>query len=64
MQKWIVSYDNTPEIREIYQRYRTIPYKLSYSAAARYKGEEIMFFSDNLLIPATDNPLKVKAVSG
>jgi DNA adenine methylase len=62
MQKWIVSYDNTPEIREIYQRYRSMPYKLSYSAADRYCGSEIMFFSDNLRIPNIDNPVKVKAI--
>ncbi len=62
MQKWIVSYDNTPEIREIYHRYRSMPYELSYSAAGRYSGSEIMFFSNNLQIPNTDNPVKVKAV--
>ncbi|MDP2718399.1 MAG: DNA adenine methylase, partial [Dehalococcoidia bacterium] len=62
MQKWIVSYDNTPEIKVMYQNYRSIPYKLSYSAADRYSGAEIMFFSDNLKIPNTDNPVKVKAV--
>ena len=62
-QKWIVSYDDTPEIREMYQQYRNMPYKLSYSAAERYKGSEIMFFSDNLIIPAIENPAKVQAVS-
>ncbi len=61
-QKWIVSYDDTPEIRDMYQRYRNIPYTLSYSAANRYKGAEIMFFSDSLLIPAADNPAKVKTI--
>ena len=61
-QEWIVSYDDTPEIRDMYQQYRNMPYTLSYSAADRYKGAEIMFFSDNLLIPNTDNPVKVKAV--
>jgi len=61
-QKWIISYDDIPEIRSMYQRYRNLPYQLSYSAADRYKGAEIMFFSDNLLIPAIDNPAKVEAV--
>lgn len=61
-QKWIVSYDDTQEIRNMYERYRSMPYKLSYSAANRYEGNEIMFFSSNLLIPTTDNPIKVKAV--
>ena len=62
-QKWIVSYADTPEVREMYQQYRNMPYKLSYSAAERYKGSEIMFFSDSLIIPTVDNPAKVQAVS-
>ena len=62
-QKWIVSYADTPEIREMYQQYRNMPYKLNYSAAERYKGSEIMFFSDSLIIPTVDNPVKVQAVS-
>ncbi len=61
-QKWIISYDDTPEIRNMYQQYRNLPYQLSYSAADRYKGAEIMFFSDDLLIPDVDNPAKVRAV--
>ena len=60
MQKWIVSYDDTPEIRGMYQRYRSLPYQLNYSAANRYEGAEIMFFSDNLLIPTIDNPAQVR----
>jgi DNA adenine methylase len=61
-QKWIISYDDSPEIRSMYRQYRSLPYQLSYSAASRYKGAEIMFFSDNLLIPDVDNPAKVRAV--
>jgi len=61
-QKWIVSYDNTPEIRQMYRKYRNMPYELKYSVADRYNGSEIMFFSDNLLIPNIVNPIKVKAV--
>jgi len=59
-QNWIISYDDTPEIRGMYQRYRILPYQLNYSAADHYKGAEIMFFSDNLLIPTIDNPTQVK----
>lgn len=62
-QKWIVSYDDTPEVRDMYEQYRNMPYKLSYSAADRYKGSEIMFFSDNLIIPTVNNPAKVQAIS-
>lgn len=49
--KWIVSYDNVPEIAGIYERYQKLVYGLSYSAQARYQGSEIMFFSDFLVIP-------------
>lgn len=61
-QRWIVSYDDTPEVREMYEHYRNMSYKLSYSAAERYKGSEIMFFSDDLVIPEVDNPAKVQVV--
>ena len=47
----------------MYQRYRNLPYQLSYSAADHYKGAEIMLFSDNLLIPTIDNPAQVKEKS-
>ncbi len=49
--KWIVSYDNVPEIVDIYKRYQKLVYGLSYSAQARYQGLEIMFFSNSLVIP-------------
>jgi len=60
--KWIVSYDDTPETREMYQGYENLLYQLSYSAADHYKGAEIMFFSDNLLIPTVDNPAQLQKV--
>jgi len=61
--KWIISYDDTPEIREMYLYHRNMPYKLSYSAAKHYKGSEIMFFSDDLIIPMVYNPIKVQAAN-
>ena len=59
-QPWIVSYDNTPEIVELYQNFRNIEYKLSYSAQDRYFGSEIMFFIDDLTIPKVKNPAQIK----
>jgi DNA adenine methylase len=50
-EKWIVSYDNVPEIAGIYERYQKLVYGLSYSAQSRYQGSEIMFFSESLVIP-------------
>ena len=58
---WIVSYDNTPEVRPLYSRFRNITYSLSYSAQERYKGAEIMFFSDGLNIPETMQPMHLAA---
>lgn len=48
---WLVSYDNAPQIDALYSAYRRMTYRLSYSAQERVKGSEIMFFSDNLIIP-------------
>ena len=57
--KWIVSYDNVPEIADLYREHRSVTYCLSYSAADRYSGAEIMFFSDDFVIPDVDRPAKL-----
>ena len=64
-QRWIVTYDNAPEIVELYEGYRRITYCLNYSAADRYGGAEVMFFCNGLTIPAVANPARVsnRAVS-
>jgi DNA adenine methylase len=49
--KWVVSYDDVPEIRSIYENYRNLRYRLSYSAQRREQGGEVMFFCDTLIIP-------------
>ncbi len=46
--KWIVSYDNVDEIKEMYSQFRYIEYGLSYTVQNKYEGKEVMFFSDNL----------------
>lgn len=57
---WIVSYDYHPALINLYSDVRHIDYPLGYSAAKRYKGHEVMFFSPNLGIPHVENPSKVK----
>jgi len=59
--KWIVSYDNTRAIRNIYQNFGHITYKLNYSARDAYKGSEIIFFSENMMLPTAKDPTKVVA---
>jgi DNA adenine methylase len=48
---WIVSYDNTEEIRAMYQLSKSLSYGLNYTAQRRYVGNEMMFFSQDLVIP-------------
>jgi DNA adenine methylase len=48
---WIVSYDDTKEIRALYKKFRSVRYKLGYSANEVCSGAEVMFFSDNLQVP-------------
>lgn len=58
---WLVSYDNAPEIKGMYSAFRSIMYGLSYSAQERYKGAEVMFFSDNIQIPDAVQPMHLAA---
>lgn len=46
--KWIVSYDNCPEIKEIYTGYRQVDYALNYSAYYKVKGSEVMIYCDSI----------------
>lgn len=63
---WIVSYDNTPEIRHLYRRFRQTVYGLRYSAADRYQGSEVMMFGPGVDRPRVEDPVRVsnKAVAG
>lgn len=54
---WIVSYDSAPQIGAMYKQFRRIVYGLSYSAQGRYKGSEVMFFSNALKISEPVDPM-------
>jgi DNA adenine methylase len=54
---WIISYDNHPRIRKAYRGCQKLIYSLPYSAARRYEGSEVMFFSPDLTVPRLKNPL-------
>lgn len=47
---WLVSYDNHPNIKEIYKSYRQGEYALNYSANKKIKATEVIIYSDNLII--------------
>jgi DNA adenine methylase len=59
-QPWVVSYDNVIPIQNLYEKYKSTEYKLSYSVQDRYAGSEIIFFSQNLVVPEVKDPSRVK----
>lgn len=48
---WIVSYDDVPEIRNIYSDFSPISYSLNYSAGTKTTGREVIYLSDELRCP-------------
>lgn len=47
--RWIVSYDNTPEINKIYSWVKNkYPYSIAHTAHTNKKGKEMLFFSKNI----------------
>lgn len=48
---WVATYDNTKEIKEIYNNQKVMDFDLQYSAQSKRVGSEVMIFSDNLHIP-------------
>ena len=61
-QKWVVTYDRSNFIRNLYKGYRMFKYNLNYSAATVGKGTEYIIFSDNCRVPRDTslNLLRVK----
>ncbi len=56
---WIVSYDNTPEIKNLYRSTkRKKEYSLGYTAHGVKTGDEVLFFSNRLVVPRIADPIK------
>jgi len=47
---WILTYDDTIEIQNLYKNYRQYRFNLNYSAAKKRIGTELLMVSDNLTI--------------
>ncbi len=58
--KWIVSYDNVSEIRKMYSSVKKKEYSFFHTAYEIREGKEILFFSKNLIVPRTGNPVNSK----
>lgn len=60
--KWIVSYDNVPEIQQLYSECPKKEFSFKHTAYEIREGQEIIFFSENLKQPKIKNynPIKFK----
>ncbi len=60
--KWIVSYDNVPEIQSLYSDCQKKEFSFKHTAYKVREGKEILFFSDNTVQPQIENwnPLRFK----
>lgn len=54
--KWLVSYDNSQEIKKMYKKKKQFEYGLNYSAVNSTRGTEIMFFHKDVYIPKGIRP--------
>jgi DNA adenine methylase len=50
--KWVMSYDDTPEIREFYKGFRKTRFSLAYSARDRRLGSELLISTKDIVLPA------------
>ena len=50
--KWIMTYDDKAEIKELYQHYQKLRFFINYSLSNKKKGGELMIFKDTSCIPS------------
>lgn len=60
--KWILTYDKSYEINELYKGFNKIEFYLNYSAGKKITGVEYMFFSNELNIGRFEEYLRIKLV--
>lgn len=60
--RWIVSYDNHPEIQKLYSDFNMKEYSFYHTAYELREGKEVLFFSNGLKTPEIDdyNPIHFK----
>ena len=54
---WVVSYDDVRPIHQLYASSPWLQYTLGYSARNITRGREVMFFSQDLVVPEVPTPL-------
>lgn len=58
---WIITYDDAPEIKEIYGGYSMCLYDLNYSVSTKCKASELMIFKDGIEAP-NDEKLQKQSI--
>lgn len=60
--KWVVSYDNVPEIQELYSDCNKKEFSFKHTAYESRIGREVLFFSNNITQPKVENydPIRFK----
>ncbi len=62
--KWIVSYDNTDEIQDLYSKHQKINYSFNHSASHSRQGRETIFFSHDLIVNLNTHPVTLAIANG
>jgi DNA adenine methylase len=57
--KWIVSYDNTPEIKKLYSYSKKKEYSFFHTAYEIREGKEVLFSSSDLVMPRIAQPTRI-----
>lgn len=57
---WIITYDDTLEIKDIYKDYNMYLYDLNYSVSSKCKASEIMIFRERIVVPHNEELNKQK----
>lgn len=57
--KWIVSYDNTPEIKKLYIGSKKKEYSFFHTAYKMREGKEVLFSSKGLIMPRIAQPTRI-----
>ena len=56
---WIITYDDVPEIADIYCNHRLMRYDLNYSVSEKKKASEIIIFKNDIIVPTQNELLAV-----
>ncbi len=55
--KWLMTYDNVPEIRLLYKDMTQMPFSLNYSAQVKRSGSELLIHNRKVTVPSNVSPV-------